>query len=338
MKKEQTGFDGTTDSDTTRREGSGEQTDEHATGVGNRRQFLLGVGAATAFLAGCVGGDDDGNGSDNGNDNTGNGGDDSTGNGGDDNTGNGGDDSTGSGGDDSTGSGGDDSTGSGGDNTGSGGDDSTGSGGDDSAGNGGDDSPGNGGDDSTGNGGDDGTASEEFFNTVNWSSDFRVVFNNEERGTTIEYRRNGGERYIAGEDTEGNNYEYYLLDDATYIVNQGQCITYENPPDQTPDDPTEFENIEDLEAQQPDITQVGTDTVDGDPVTVYEVDGETTYTMYVLESGFPRRIETPQGDSNYYDWGDTEPIEPPDLECMSPGGGGGDGGNGGGGGDGGGYP
>jgi len=319
MSKKQARFDDTTDSDTTRHEGSGEQTDESATGVGNRRQFLLGVGTATALLAGCVGGDDG----------TGNGGDDSTGNGGDDSTSNGGDDSTGNGGDDSTSNGGDDSTGNGGDDsTGNGGDDSTGNGGDDSTGNGGDDSTGNGGDDSTGNGGDDGTASEEFFNTVNWSPEFRAVFTNEESGATVEYRINSGEQYIDITGGEEGDIEYYILEDGVYLVNQNQCIVYDSFPGGAPTDPTEFEDIDDLETQQPEITEIGTDTIDGDPVTVYEVDAETVYTMYILESGFPRRVETPQGDSNYYDWGDTEPIEPPDMNCMSAGGGGGGGGGG----------
>jgi len=316
MKERQTRFDGTTDSDTARRDESGGQTDESATGVGNRRQFLLGVGAATAFLAGCVGGDDGGDGDDNtssnngGDDGTGNGGDDGTGNGGDDGTGNGGDDSsTGNGGDDSsTGNGGDDSsTGNGGDDssTGNGGDDSstgngddssTGNGGDDSStGNGGDDGTGNGGDDGTGNGGDDsdggdgGTASETFFNTVKWSPEFRMVFSNEERGTTVEYRLNSGEQYIDADGGEEGDIEYYLLEDAVYLVNQDQCIVYDSFPGGAPSDPTEFGDIEQLEEQQPDITSVGTDTIDGDPVTVYEVDAETSSSPGSHAGPRPRR-------------------------------------------------
>jgi len=338
MKERQTRFDGTTDSDTTRRDESGEQTDESATEVGNRRQFLLSVGAATAFLAGCVGGDDGDDGDDSTSSN--NGGDDSsTGNGDDGGTGNGGDGTgnggTGNGGDGGTGNGGDSGTGNGDDGgTGNGDDSSTGNGGDDgSTGNGGDGGTGNGGDGGTGNGGD-GTASEEFFNTVNWSQEFRMVFNNKERGTTVEYRFSGGEQYIDIDGDEEGDIEYYMLEDAVYLVNQNQCIVYDSFPGGAPNDPTEFESIEQLEEQQPDITSVGTDTIDGDPVTVYEVDAET---MYVLESGFPRRAETPQGTVDYYDWGDTEPIEPPDMNCTSPGGGGG-GGDGGYGDDGGSYP
>ena len=344
MKERQTRFDGTTDSDTTRRDESGEQTDESATEVGNRRQFLLSVGAATAFLAGCVGGDDGDDGDDstssnNGGDDssTGNGDDGGTGSGGD-GTGNGDDGGTGNGGDGGTGNGGDSGTGNGDDGgTGNGDDSSTGNGGDDgSTGNGGAGGTGNGGDGGTGNGGD-GTASEEFFNTVNWSQEFRMVFNNKERGTTVEYRFSGGEQYIDIDGDEEGDIEYYMLEDAVYLVNQNQCIVYDSFPGGAPNDPTEFESIEQLEEQQPDITSVGTDTIDGDPVTVYEVDAETTYTMYVLESGFPRRAETPQGTVDYYDWGDTEPIEPPDMNCTSPGGGGG-GGDGGYGDDGGSYP
>jgi hypothetical protein len=159
------------------------------------------------------------------------------------------------------------------------------------------------------------------------------VFTDEERGATVEFRINDGEQYISIEGGETGNSELYLLEDAVYSVSQGECIVFDNLPTQIPDDPAGFDDSEDLEAQQPEITKVGTDEIDGDPVTVYEVDAQTLYTMYILESGFPRRIETPQGDANYYDWGDTEPIEPPDMNCSSPGGGGG-----GGGGDGGGYP
>jgi hypothetical protein len=361
---------------------SSEQTVSSGVSTRNRRGFLLGVGAATALVAGCVGGgDDDGGGGDGGDTNSGDGGedngDDSDGSDSTDNGDDGGDGDTGgengsddgsnggngsengsddgsngdtgseNGGDGDTGSenGGDDGSngGNGSENGGDdGGDGDTGSenGGDDGSDgdtggeNGGDDgSDGdtggeNGGDDGSNGGDGSGSASAEFFNTFQWNQDFRIVSTAEEVGGTAEFIFNDGDRYLSFEGPEGQSSELYFVGDAVYVVSQGECLTYESAPFDVPEEPVDIQQEGELQEQNPEVTEVGTDTIDGDAVTVYEVVGERTYTMYVLESGFPRRVETDGQSVDYYDWGDTDPIEPPDMDCSSPGGGGGGGGGG----------
>ena len=333
---------------TTRTGESDERTENTGDSTSNRRRFLLGVGAATALVAGCVsGGDDDG---DTGSDGSDNGGDTGSDNGGDTGSDNGGDD--GNNGDDSSDNGDDssdngaDTGGDNGDDTGSdnGGDTGSDDSGDPYGGDDGDDGDpygGSNGDDSGSNGdGDDGgsddgggdddsgdSPSAEFFDTFQWSSEFRMVTTAEEAGGTAELVFNDGDRYLTFEGSEGQSSEMYFIDDTVYVVAEGECIVYDSAPFQVPEEPTDIQQEEDLQEQNPDITEVGTDTIDGDPVTVYEVDAEMLYTMYVLESGYPRRVEGNGQSVDYYDWGDTDPIEPPDMDCSSPGGGGDGGGN-----------
>ena len=308
---------------------SDERTETSGDSTSNRRRFLLGVGAATALVAGCVSGDDDG-GSDDGDTGSddGSGGDDSD-TGSDDS---GGDDSDtgsyGSGGDDDGTGNGDDGSGGGDDGTGNGDDGGSDDGnpyGDDDGGS--DDGGGSGDDDGSDDDGSDDDSgdspSAEFFDTFQWSSEFRMVTTAEEVGGMAELVFNDGDRYLTFEGSEGQSSEMYFIGDTVYLVAEGECIAYDSAPFQVPEEPTEIQQEEDLQEQNPDITEVGTDTIDGDPVTVYEVDAEMLYTMYVLESGYPRRVEMDGQSVDYYDWGDTDPIEPPEMDCTSPGGGGG---------------
>ena len=323
---------------TTRTGESDERTENTGDSTSNRRRFLLGVGAATALVAGCVsGGDDDG---DTGSDGSENGGDTGSDNDGDTGSDNGGDTGSDNGGDgdngtDSSDNGSDDSGDPYGGDDGDDGDPYGGSNGDDSGSNGDGDDGGSddggsedGGSDDGGSDDDSGDSpSAEFFDTFQWSSEFRMVTTAEEAGGTAELVFNDGDRYLTFEGSEGQSSEMYFIDDTVYVVAEGECIAYDSAPFQVPEEPTDIQQEEDLQEQNPDITEVGTDTIDGDPVTVYEVDAEMLYTMYVLESGYPRRVEVDGQSVDYYDWGDTDPIEPPDMDCSSPGGGGGGGGD-----------
>jgi len=297
--------------------GPEERTNSTGDSTSNRRRFLLGVGAATALVAGCVGGDGD-SGDDDG---TSNGDDDGTSSG---DSSNGDDDGTSSG-DDGTDSsessnGDDDGTSSGDDGT----DSSESSNGDDDGTDSGD--GGNGDDDGTDSGDGGRSTSEQFFEDFKWEREFRAEFTDQENGLSGVMRFHDGDIYYSFDGGEGRG-ELYLLEEGVYSVQNGDCVILSEDQVSAPEDPSGIDQAEDLEAQDPDITEVGTDTIDGDPVTVYEVDGEAFYTMYVLDSGYVRRVETEEGTADYYNWGDTEPIEPPDMDCTSPGGGGnGDGG------------
>jgi hypothetical protein len=52
---------------------------------------------------------------------------------------------------------------------------------------------------------------------------------------------------------------------------------------------------------------------------VYETSSNgTDVTIYIsTQSGYIRRVETPQGTIEYHSWGEVGTIEAPDLDCQS---------------------
>ncbi len=312
------------------REKPGERTSGNGPTTSNRRRFLAGVGTTTLLIAGCVGGDSDdgsGNGDDGGSENgddggSGNGDDDGSGNGDDSGTGNGDDDGTGNSDDDGSGNGDDGGSGNGDDDGRENGDDDGSENGDDGSGNGDDD--GSGSDDGSGNGDDDGSGNgddetggssdqAQFFSTFSWDTEFRMEVTDEQRGVTAEIRFDNGNQYIS---IPSQGVELYFIDGTVYTVEGDNCFILPSAPGMVPDEPTGIQGEEEFEQQDPDVTRIGTDTIDGDPVTVYEVVTQQTVTMYILDSGFVRRVETPQATADYFDWGNTAPVEPPDLDCQ----------------------
>lgn len=88
----------------------------------------------------------------------------------------------------------------------------------------------------------------------------------------------------------------------------GECINMESPSVQNPRNTSqEDHNL----GQRP----VGTDTIDGEAVYVYEIEtGERigTVTYYVdTESGYVRKMEFMETTFEYWDFGSVEPVESP---------------------------
>ena len=277
--------------------------DEHTTDS-NRRRFLLGVGAATALVAGCVSQDDDGGTGDDGGSDDGS----------DDGTDDGSDDGTDDGSDDGTDDGSDDGT-----------DDGTDDGSDDGT----DDGTDDGGDNGDGEPPSDEELAQQFAQTMSWDGDdnWRMVWTDDSEGITGEYHYHGSDFYIRVESPDGTA-EWYLVDDTYYFVAEGQCFEFDSGFSTVPD--PEEGGAQDAEEEFsnpdpddiPEIEKCGTDTIDGDPVTCWEVttpSGDVAR-YYLLDSGYPRRIEVVNQDVviDFFDWGSTEPISPPDMDCQSP--------------------
>lgn len=245
-----------------------------------RRRFIAATATgAAALLTGCTGGG--GNGDGNGDD-----------------------------GGDGSGDGTEDGTGDSGNGDGEGGD-----GGDGTGDNGGDGGDG----DRDGSGGSNPTLGDAYGMTEEFAFDAEVE--GEETGT-VSGRFYQGNTYVQFDSGEGSG-EFYNIDGDQYIVTGDRCLA--NPGGgMTPDedarvDPGDYESEV---SEFSDITPTGTTTIDGDRVYVYEFtqemgDRSETITYYVtVDSGYLRRVESPQSTVNFHSWNNVDPIEAPDMECQ----------------------
>ncbi|GCF13656.1 hypothetical protein Harman_15910 [Haloarcula mannanilytica] len=161
----------------------------------------------------------------------------------------------------------------------------------------------------------------QFGQTARFPESYAMTMTTESEGQTVEMtgRFYEGDMYVTFEQ-QGQQMELYHIGDTTYTVAGGQCImgTMQQGMDREDVDPSEFS---DRAEQNPDITPVGRETIDGDEVLVYELSQSGTdepVTYYILaDSGYPRRIETGRTRWDFHSWGDVDPIQEPDADCQS---------------------
>lgn len=121
-------------------------------------------------------------------------------------------------------------------------------------------------------------------------------------------------------DQQGQQMEMYHIGNNTYTVAGGQCIrgTMQQGVDREDVDPGRFSE---RPQENPEITPVGQDTIDGEEVLVYEISQGGTQdpvTYYILaDSGYPRRIEAESMRWDFHSWGSVDPIQKPDRDCQS---------------------
>ena len=118
-----------------------------------------------------------------------------------------------------------------------------------------------------------------------------------------------GDTYTAWT-VNGMEMEVYRIGTDTYIVVEGECFI---PIDSTEDD---IFDPEDLTAEFGDVTATETATIDGREV--YRFDVDEGYLYVSRDSGYPVRFEhdDDSGVIDFHSWGETEPISPPDMECV----------------------
>lgn len=126
-------------------------------------------------------------------------------------------------------------------------------------------------------------------------------------------------------DQQGQQMEIYHIGNSTYTVAGGQCFQgrMQQEMDRDEVDPGRFS---DQPEENPDITPIGRDTIDGEEVLVYEISQgspQDPVTYYILaDSGYPRRIEAASMRWDFHSWGSVEPIQKPEGDCQPmPGGG-----------------
>ncbi|MCW8173161.1 hypothetical protein D8S78_18695 [Natrialba swarupiae] len=121
---------------------------------------------------------------------------------------------------------------------------------------------------------------------------------------------------------DGQEVENYHVDGDHYMVTDGMCIEgsgSEGPiGDVDADETADFESHEDLTGTHPELEAVGTESIDGEEMTVFEIDDGEPITYYVsVETGYLRRAEFEDGTMDFHSWGDVDPIETPEMDCQS---------------------
>ena len=120
----------------------------------------------------------------------------------------------------------------------------------------------------------------------------------------------------------GQVIEWYLVGERSYVVTGGQCFSGSLQQGISREDVDPGTFAEGASAN-PAVEPVGTDTIDGEEVLVYEVSGSgaaggETLTYYVLaDSGYPRRIESESMQWDFHSWGEVEPVEAPEMDCRT---------------------
>lgn len=125
---------------------------------------------------------------------------------------------------------------------------------------------------------------------------------------------------------EGNGQvtEMYLVDGDHYFVDGDECILLPAQEAEAQEDvETDLEDHETEVEQHPTLEPVGTETIDGEETYVFELsaDEATTHegpiTYYVsVETGYLRRIEHETMTMDFHSWGEADPIEPPEMDCI----------------------
>lgn len=155
----------------------------------------------------------------------------------------------------------------------------------------------------------DDTADEEnpqLRDVLNWEDSFAADFEFDEgTGNAVFHEGDFHATWTVDDETV----EVYQIADETYTVMDDQCIIQQV---DTPRDGV-YEPEDDVEETR--ATDIITEN--GEEHYVFEVDGGTLYVS--VDSGYPVRFEGDDGGIvTYHSWGDTDPISPPDMECVDP--------------------
>ena len=176
-------------------------------------------------------------------------------------------------------------------------------------------------------GGEEEEEAARFGDVIQFTEAF--AFEWESTGEEMEWNqgsgRTDGENWYWRMETEGGEVtEMYIIDGDLYMIEGDECFLMPEREEEGEQEEVDTTTHEREAEQNPDLEPVGEDTIDGETVLVYELspdesvthDEEMTY--YVsAETGYLRRIETETDVIDFHSWGDIDPIEEPDMDCMT---------------------
>ncbi|MWV38736.1 hypothetical protein [Natrialba sp. INN-245] len=162
----------------------------------------------------------------------------------------------------------------------------------------GDDAPGQHG---TGSGGD-----------INYGESYVSEIDLHEAGSPeISQTHHEGDHYTRTEFGNGEVVESYYVDGETYGIVEGNCVITDDPAAET-----SVPDIENPQGVQDSLEATETTTLNGDSVEVYEHPEEDARWYVDAETGYPAQLETDVATVTFHSWGDTDPIDSPEGECI----------------------
>ena len=141
----------------------------------------------------------------------------------------------------------------------------------------------------------------------NWEDSYIMEITSTDGAGQIVYYQ--GDSYSTWSSSDGQ-FESYQIDGDSYSVFDGQCYRFASDPMDEEFDPQEL--VED----EQEYFATGKTTIDEQEV--YEFDlGHGLYYLSV-SNGYPVRLVDSEGAVvDFHSWGETSPISPPDMDCIS---------------------
>ncbi|THE66703.1 hypothetical protein D8Y22_00810 [Salinadaptatus halalkaliphilus] len=120
-----------------------------------------------------------------------------------------------------------------------------------------------------------------------------------------------GDHYTRTVLGDGEVLESYYVDGKSYSIVQGNCLVDEEPAAET-----SIPDIQSPSGQTGTLSASETTTIDGESVEVYTHPEDDASWYVSTETGYPVQFESAVATVRYHSWGDTDPISPPDMECL----------------------
>lgn len=162
-----------------------------------------------------------------------------------------------------------------------------------------------------GDGDDDGESSGDtrLRDVIRWDSSYVMTF--ESPTGSGDWTVHEGDAHMRWTN-EGETMETYHIGTDYYTIVDGQC--YRRTVEESTSD---FFDPEEPAMDDLEYFVSGTDTIDGEAVYVFDI-GDGAYSIS-RSTGYPLRFEGYEDGTvvTLHSWGNTAPIQPPDLECFS---------------------
>ena len=160
------------------------------------------------------------------------------------------------------------------------------------------------------------TEPTEFGEIVSFANAYEFVVEVPGEDTELLGRFDGEHLYWRMEDDSDLVEMYYIGTDIYFVENEQECMLMASDNDMPGAEPVDPDMTDPEIHSGVDVamTNVGTDTIEGDSVYVYEHEDDDGRMYVHADSGLPRRYVAPDAVVDWF-YDDIAPVDPPELDC-----------------------